>query len=199
MNLSSWTTFHNNAGFVTIRAAATLYIWNKGCILWETMMQLFCSKNLRRTAQITQYSGLQNNTSFGNVSQRFAMCSIFWIHFIYHNLWANPKDSPWMKIPILCIFGWFVYEHLTCYRFYKTHKARRICSMPHFQLCRHSHREPPVSSFSLTIHFLIPFKTNTKVPMKWTPFFDTFYFHLSYFSLVCAFFIVFHSNYCIHI
>ena len=37
VNLSSWTTFHNHAGFVTIGAAPTLYIWNKGCLFWETM------------------------------------------------------------------------------------------------------------------------------------------------------------------
>ena len=37
VNLSSWTTFHNHTGFVTIWAASTLYIWNKGCLFWETM------------------------------------------------------------------------------------------------------------------------------------------------------------------
>ena len=133
------------------------------------MMQLFCSKNVQRTAHMTQYSGLQDNTSFGNVSLQFQICHIFWIQFVYR---TQSFKLPIIVImndrttPILCNFSWFVYEHLSCYRFYKTHKARRICSMPHFQLCRHSHREPPVSSFSLTIHFLIPFKTNTKVPMK---------------------------------
>ena len=75
---------------------------------------------------------------------------------IYANMfWTSLQYSRWLNYgheddhKSISHFLKYMIEHFdtfVCHRFYKTHKASRLCTLPQFSVCRLSHREPPASS-----------------------------------------------------